>query len=239
MLVSEDLVRRPSPLSKIIPVLVILGLVGYLAYSLSAGMEGTSFYEIGIAMALMVYIITFIDITLGIAILIACIGLSPEMEVGGVTNLRLEDFIVPALILAWIMRSSHQREAFAPNPIRAPMLFFLGASMLSSCMGAALGQVKLQETLLLIAKSIEYYFMYLIILNNVKTERELQALATLSILVAVASALLGVGQSVDTNRLHGRPARRRTSSVGTWYSTSPFWSGSTFMSRPRVSDWRS
>ena len=94
---------RPSVpggiLHKLLVTLVPLGL---LLYGLIRGTEADLHLQIGIAAFFLVYIVTFIDLTLGLAILIACVGLSPELSIGGIQNLRLEDFVMPALIISWI-----------------------------------------------------------------------------------------------------------------------------------------
>src|SRR6185436_10641900 len=96
---------RPSlsggVLHKLLITLVPLGL---LLYGLFKGADADLHLQIGIVAFFLVYIVTFIDLTLGLAILIACVGLSPELTIGPIQNLRLEDFVVPALILSWVMR---------------------------------------------------------------------------------------------------------------------------------------
>jgi len=98
-------------LQKLLLTLVPLGL---LLYGLFKGSDADLHFQIGVAAGFLVYIVTFIDLTLGLAILIACVGLSPELTIGGIQNLRLEDFIVPALLLSWITRIMQQRIPLAP-----------------------------------------------------------------------------------------------------------------------------
>ena len=76
--------------------LIILVPFGLLLYALIRGTEVDLHLQIGVAAGFLVYIVTYIDITLGLAILIACVGLSPELTIGSIQNVRLEDFVVPA-----------------------------------------------------------------------------------------------------------------------------------------------
>src|SRR5947209_4106451 len=98
-------------LHKLLVTLVPLGL---FLYGLVRGTEADLHLQIGVAAFFLVYIVTFIDLTLGLAILIACVGLSPELTIGGLQNLRLEDFVMPALIISWITRMMQQRIPLAP-----------------------------------------------------------------------------------------------------------------------------
>src|SRR5215468_5528131 len=113
--------RLPAPAGVLHKLLVTLVPLGLLLYGLIRGTEADLHLQIGIAAGFLVYIVTFIDLTLGLAILIACVGLSPELSIGGLQNLRLEDFVVPALLISWITRMMQQRIPLAPTLV-APAL---------------------------------------------------------------------------------------------------------------------
>ena len=127
---------RPSPLGGVLhKFLVTLVPLGLLLYGLIRGTEADLHLQIGVAAGFLVYIVTFIDLTLGLAILIACVGLSPELTIGSLQNLRLEDFVVPALIISWITRMMQQRIPLAPLLVAPALPLYAGVIVLSTLAG--------------------------------------------------------------------------------------------------------
>ncbi len=199
---------RTSPLATIIPVVALLGLLAYLGYVLTREGDPALLYQIGVVIALLVYVLTFANVVLGMAVLIACIGLSPELSMGGIGNLRLEDFVVPALAAAWLTRTVKTREAFAPGRMRGPMLAYLACMAFSSALGILEGATNPLTSALYFGKYVEYFLIFLIAANNVKTEREFKALVLFTLMIGVAGGFMGavrfegVEQAPQT-RLHG------------------------------------
>ncbi|HVE38456.1 MAG TPA: O-antigen ligase family protein [Planctomycetota bacterium] len=178
---------RAGVLHKLLITLVPLGL---LLYGLLRGTEANLHLQIGIAAGFMVYIVTFIDLTLGLAILIACVGLSPELSIGGVQNLRLEDFVVPALLISWITRMMQNRIPLAPLLVTPALPFYAVAIVLSTMVGVAAGTTSLSTAILYMGKFVEFFLIYVLLVNNVARREEFRALAAFAILVAVASAMM-------------------------------------------------
>lgn len=196
---------RPSPLVTLVPIVTVLGLTVFLIYSVTGGTEEAGFYQIGVGVALVAYFLTFVDIIVGLAILIACVSLSPEFTIGGVGNIRLEDFIVPALVVAWVTRAVHQRQPLIPSGLRAPLLFYFGAMVLSTLIGLAAGTTKPLTAALRLLKNAEYFALLLIILNNVRTERHFRALAVFTLLSSLAGSFISMFVLSQSQRVHGPP----------------------------------
>jgi putative inorganic carbon (HCO3(-)) transporter len=181
--------------------------MGTLAVFISLGyltLRGLSLEELMLpaaAIGLPIYLIVMVDPILGIAILIACIGLSPEFTIGGVRNLRVEDFLLPGLLLGWLLRAGTERAPFAPTRIWAPVVASFAAMILSTSAGGT-GRVGQAMTYLIIGKYAEYLIIYLLVINTVKTDAEIQALAIFAVLVALGSSALSLSgtlaNSADT-----------------------------------------
>ncbi|HLF93968.1 MAG TPA: O-antigen ligase family protein [Planctomycetota bacterium] len=186
----------PSPLQKIVPIVLLLGSLGTIVSWLTRDADPWVFLQVGAAGALFVYFLTFVDIVLGLAILIGCVGLSPEISFGGVQNLRLEDFVIPALLMAWLLRAGHTRAPLAPSGLGGLVLAYVVVLLASTLVGVAAGTTRLGEAVVLIGKYLEYFTLFVLIVNNVRTEQEFKALAIFSILVAVVSALLFSGATL-------------------------------------------
>jgi hypothetical protein len=195
MTAGEHETRNPLP--KILQVMGVLGVFMSLGYLTLRGLSVEELMLPAVALGLPIYLIVLVDPILGIAILIASIGLSPEFTVGGVNNLRAEDFLMPGLILGWLLRTGQQGARFAPAVLWAPALISAGVMLLSTLAGGPGRGVSPTMPYLILGKYVEYLVLYLLVLNTVKTEAEVRALTIFAILVAVISALLILGGSAS------------------------------------------
>jgi len=131
---------------------LLLGSLGTIVAWLTQDADPWVFLQVGAAGALFVYFLTFVDIVLGLAILIGCVGLSPEISIGGVEHLRLEDFVIPALLMAWLLRSGQNREPLAPSGLGGLVLAYVAVLLASTLVGVAAGTTRLGEAMILLGK---------------------------------------------------------------------------------------
>jgi hypothetical protein len=195
--------RSPYPGTVLQKLLITLVPLGLLLYGLIRGTDADLHLQIGVAAGFLVYIVTFVDLTLGLAILIACVGLSPELTIGGIENIRLEDFVVPALLLSWITRIMQQRTPMAPLLVTPALPLYAGAILIATMVGVAAGTTKLSMAVLYMGKFTEFFLIYLLLVNNITRREEFRALAVFTILVALASALM-VSNVLSEDRISGR-----------------------------------
>ncbi len=196
----------PSPLGKIFLAVGVLGAIGSTAWALLDGSKDHQFFQVGVALGSLVYLATFVDILLGLAFLILCIGFSPEVSAVGLSQLRLEDFIVPALLLGWLARAGRGRERFQPFHIGLPATLYFAVMALSTLAGLATGTTTPLKALTTLAKYIEYFMLYLIVLHNVRTAAEFQALVIVAVGTACAAGMVGAAGYLGASgggRTHG------------------------------------
>src|SRR3972149_118641 len=141
---------RSSPLSAILPVLIIVGVLGFVVMYFFGEITEDSFFPLASTLALLIYLLTFIDIRIGLAALILAVGLSPEVTVGGVGNIRFEDFVVPAIFISWITRILNKRESFSPTILKGPIILYLVTALIATLMGISRGSIKKPDSSFLI-----------------------------------------------------------------------------------------
>ncbi|MBV8881468.1 MAG: O-antigen ligase family protein [Planctomycetaceae bacterium] len=207
-MISSEPDGRP-PLARILQVVGAISVFALLGWLTLRGLSLEQLMVPAAALGLPIYLIVLVDPILGLAILIACIGLSPEFSFGGVQNLRIEDFLVPGLLLGWMLRAGRERAPLAPTRLWTPALTAAAAMIFSTIAGASAGSAGASKAILILGKYAEYLAIYLLIINTVKTEAEVRALTIFAIMVALTSASLSfsgtVGHSGDTGegRVHG------------------------------------
>lgn len=189
--------NEPSPLPKILQVTVALAILLGLGALVLRGAGIEDLLLAAAAVALPVYLLAMSDPILGIAITIACIGFSPELTIGSVRNLRVEDFVVPGLLLGWLLRAGRDRTPLAKTHLWGPTVLALLAISLSTIAGSVFKTAPFFFALMIVGKYLEYLAIYIVIVNLVKTEGEIRALGIFSILVAVGTTFLNVGSSIS------------------------------------------
>jgi len=188
---QEVFVPGQTVFQKIVLVALCVSTLAYLVYTLAEGTANARFIQVGMVVGVLAYLATFVDVVLGLAFLIACVGFSPEMSMAGMHHLRIEDFIIPALLLAWLTREAERREPLVAVPFKGPALLYFVAMLASTLLGAASGTTKPEIGLLILGKFVEYYLIFLIVANNVRTPGEFKALLLFAVVVAMAGPLLG------------------------------------------------
>jgi hypothetical protein len=176
VMISADGESQQSPLPKILQAVAGLGVFMGLGYLLLRGLSMEELMLPAAALGLPIYLIVLVDPIIGIAILIACIGLSPEFSVAGLKNLRMEDFLMPGLLLGWILRAGSQRTPFAKAQFWAPAMTSLAFMVLSTIAGVAAGTAPPSFAFMVMGKYAEYLLIYLLVINTVKSEGEISAL---------------------------------------------------------------
>ncbi|MCZ6688684.1 MAG: hypothetical protein O7H41_03675 [Planctomycetota bacterium] len=149
---------------------------------------------IAVAVAAVFYVLIFIHIHLGLGLLVVCFGLSPEFEIAGISNFRLEDLFIPVVILAWATRLSMRRESLEPTDLKVPILCLIALSAISTLLNYAWWDLPLLMSVLYLGKTVEYYLIFLVVMNVVKTREQVVAYATLLIAVSLAGGLFGLHQ---------------------------------------------
>ena len=166
--------------------------VGLLALPLAsqAGPQGL----LAVALCAVLYLGILLHIHLGLGLLVVCFGLSPEFQLAGVTNLRLEDLFIPVVVLAWATRISVGRERLDPTNLKAPLIILVSLSLISSLMNYAWFGLGLFNSILFFGKTVEYYLIFLVVMNVVKTREEVLAYTFLLLAVSLGAGILGIHQ---------------------------------------------
>lgn len=134
------------------------------------------------------------EIRVGLAVLLLAIGLSPEFVFLGIPNFRYEDFIFPALFAVWLGRHVLTRERLAPNDLRTPLLMIVFVAATSSLLNHLYGQLDLTTSTLRLGKSVQYFLMFVLVLNTLRGRRDTTAFIALMLGAGTLVGLFGIVQ---------------------------------------------
>ena len=167
-------VLDPATISNLVPLFVVLGVI-YL---------GISFFSTGV----------------GLAILALSMMFSPEISVGTAQyhdiSLRSEDFLIPILFLAWIGRAATRQQLswFTKTPVNRPIGFLLILMIFSTARGAAVRWVLGYDWVFYLAKTVEFFAIFYLVINYTRSEKEVKQLFGFALLTLALLALYTLPQ---------------------------------------------
>jgi O-antigen ligase len=154
--------------------------------------------------AVLIVLVTFLNIECGLVILILSMLLSPEFIAGstagssmnrGVT-LRMEDMLLMLIGLSWFARTAVRKELglFLKTPLNKPIGLYMVVCLLSTGYGIMSGRVELKTGALFVLKYFEYFIVYFMIVNHVRSREQVKRFVFFLFLTAMVVALIGIFQ---------------------------------------------
>jgi len=155
-------------------------------------------------LAFAIFSISFINIELGLYILIFSMLLSPEIAVGqtygaslgrGVT-LRLEDFLLVIIAFSWFAKNAVNKELglFLKTPLNRAILFYALACIVATGFGIIAGRVHPRTGFFFVLKYIEYFIVFFMMVNHVKSTQQIKRFVFFLLLTCFITALIGMLQ---------------------------------------------
>lgn len=182
-------------------------LVFFLVIALLAGFLISQYPPsilIWVTLALAIFVVSFVKIDWGLYILIFSMLLSPEITIGdtagtglgrGVT-LRFEDFLLIIIGISWFARNAVNKELglFLKTPLNKPIFFYILACIISTGLGIMMGGVNAKTGTLFVLKYIEYFIVYFMIVNHVKSADQIKHLIFCLLLTCFIVSVIGLIQ---------------------------------------------
>ena len=128
-------------------------------------------------LGLVYFFISFFSIPVGLVIMVIAMIFSPEIPLGAIGArdivVRIEDLLIPLLTLAWLAHTVVNRKGtgFVKSPLNLPILLLVGLSLFSTVFGAIRGWLNPVQALFYLGKTIEYFMIFFIVINSVRSER--------------------------------------------------------------------
>jgi O-antigen ligase len=155
-------------------------------------------------LALIIFLVSFINIEWGLYILIFSMLLSPEFMTGHTTGsslnrgvtLRLEDFLLAVIGLSWFARNAIDKELglFLKTPLNKAILFYVLACVLSTGFGIMTGRVSMKTGSLFVLKYIEYFVVFFMVVNHVRDTEQIKRFLFCLFLTCLIVSLIGAFQ---------------------------------------------
>jgi hypothetical protein len=133
----------------------------------------------------------------GLALFVALACISPRTE----GNIRLEDMLVPGLFFGWMGRNALGARTRARSMLSTPIILatvtMIGATI-AGLMGGTVPEPA--QAVFVVGKRLEYYFLFVMAFNVIRTHEEARTVLEAFIVGAVAVAIVSLGHiSPDPN----------------------------------------
>ncbi len=168
-------------------------------------------YALGFVVVAAVFILVFVRIEAGIYLVLLSMLLSPEFVIGGrgalaerrEIVLRAEDFLLLVIALSWLAKTAVNKELglVLKTPLNLPILAYIVVTTIATLIGYLTGTVKTAAGILYVVKYLEYFFVYYMVVNNVRDRAQAWRLTVVAFLVAVLVSLIGLSQIPSGRRV--------------------------------------
>jgi len=153
-----------------------------------------------IVLALGLLFVSFIKIEIGFVLVILAMLLSPEVNIpiGAFRplSLRLEDFLLIPIFLAWLGRLALRSEsrALVRTPLDVPILLIVTVNVISTARGVMLGNLSPEMGFFYNLKLIEFYLLYFVVVNSIRTAEQVKFFLIFILITAGIVAIYGLSQ---------------------------------------------
>jgi hypothetical protein len=155
-------------------------------------------------LAFAIFVVSFVNIEWGLYILIFSMLLSPEINIGetagaslsrGVT-LRFEDFLLIVIGFSWFAKNAVNKEVglFLKTPLNKAIFFYILACLVSTGFGVMAGRVGAKTGFLFVLKYIEYFIVYFMVVNHLKSTSQIKRFVFCLLLTCFITSIIGILQ---------------------------------------------
>ena len=187
---------------------VIVLFIGLMVLCILIG-KGIAMTEPTIALSVAaiaaLFIVSFLSAEVALYILIFSMLLGPEIivgKLGGGTHLgrgltlRLDDFLLVIIGSTWFIRSAIHKDLglFLRTPLNIPIFLYALSYVISTGVAMIGGRANFLTGLFYVVKYIEYFVIYLMVVNHIQSMKQAKILVFCALLTCFLVSLYGIYQ---------------------------------------------
>jgi hypothetical protein len=151
-----------------------------------------------VAGMILIFLVCFFSVKLSLILLIFSMLLSPEIVVGATVKraitARIEDILLFTMTLGWLLRMAIFKDIgfMLKTPLNRPIAVYTCIAILSTTLGVFRGNVHPAAGFFFTLKIVEYFFLFNVVINYVQTQKEVENLLTMLLIVSGIICLYGL-----------------------------------------------
>jgi len=157
--------------------------------------------------ASVIFLVALIRTDFALVILILSMLLSPEFKSGAVSGravvIRIDDILLLVVFLGWLAKMAIHKELglLKTTILNRPILIYLGIGIIATFLGAMQGSVEIKRGAFYLMKYIEYFLLFFMVANNLKSLKQAKFFVSFILLTAFLSCAYAWSQIPSGERL--------------------------------------
>ncbi len=150
-------------------------------------------------LGIVIFIVSFVWPPIALYLLVFSMLLSPEFGQRGTQGegftIRMDDLLLVILSFSWFLRSAIKKEygLFPKTPLNRGIVAYTVICFFSTIMGGIYGKINVSG-LLFVLKYFEYFVVFFMAVNFVKTKEQVKTFVTLLLITCAITAFIGFTQ---------------------------------------------
>lgn len=181
-------------------------VVSVLAMAVALGLTLTTpVIGLQVAVGFLIILTAFTSVSAALYLLIASMLLSPEIAVGRVEgrgvggrelSFRMDDILLIVIGFSWLVKNILYRELalFRETPLNRPIAVYMVICVVSTLMGVLNGQVRPTTGFFFVLKYFEYFFVFFMVVNHVRSQQQVVGLVVALLVVGLIVSLFAISQ---------------------------------------------
>jgi hypothetical protein len=164
-------------------------------------------------------LLTLINTDFGLLMLIISMLLSPEFQMGALTEravlLRFDDVFLLIVFFTWIAKLAINKELslLKYTPFNLPITFYTASLIVSTALGIAYYHLDIKRCFFYLLKYLEYFMLFFMVVNCIKNRRQVKMFVTTMLLTAVVVSVFAIRSAGERGRAVA-PFEHMTSPAG-------------------------
>ncbi len=178
----------------IVLLFLALGAIFFLVRPTSV----SAFLPYILILAPVIFLVSLFNTDIALILLIFSMLLSPELSLGGVRGravvVRLDDIFLFLIFFGWLAKTAINKELglLKPSVLMKPIGVYIFVCILSSCIGVLRGTTKPLTSFFYIVKYIEYFLIFFMVINNIRTKAQVKVFVTFMFITATIVGIYGL-----------------------------------------------
>lgn len=208
MIPGRDFLYRYDPKRVIIIMLFLFAAVAVAALTANIRSDFALIFSLGAAML----ILAFIHTEWAFYLLIFSMLLSPEVQIGGFSEmgvasgralvLRLDDLMLVLVVFGWFVKSAIYKHIglVAKTPLNKAIYYYVIVYTISTGVGILYGDVSTLGVFNIL-KFTQYFILFFIVVNNLDNEKQARRLVIVALITAVIIIFYSLSQIPTGHRI--------------------------------------
>ena len=156
--------------------------------------------------------VTMVSGEMALYILLVSMLLGPQFDVGDATlpgrgrtgiTLRLDDFLIAIIGSCWFLKTAIRKELglFLRTPLNKPIALYFLVCLFSTLLATLMGRARGYTGLFFVLKYFEYFIVYFMAVNHIKTQRQIERFVFTILVVCFIVCLIAMYQIPAAERV--------------------------------------